>query len=136
MAQRLGKGGHDRRHHLLSVGLWDDRPLDAKRARRADRLVGGPESVPVIDDTALPKKGRHPVGVGPRYASASGKHARGQTRVSPAPARPAVPVALRLVRPQSWTEDPARLTRVGEPEDWRLHRTTPEIARDADRTPA
>ena len=40
---------------------------------QADRLVGGPDAVLVIDDTALPKKGSHSVGVAPQYASALGK---------------------------------------------------------------
>ena len=40
---------------------------------KADRLVGGDNAVLVIDDTALPKKGSHSVGVAAQYASALGK---------------------------------------------------------------
>jgi len=40
---------------------------------QADRLVGGSDAVLVIDDTAIPKKGTHSVGVAPQYASALGK---------------------------------------------------------------
>src|SRR3712207_8161620 len=43
---------------------------------QADRLVGGPEAVLVIDDTALPKKGQLSVGVAPQYASADRKSTR------------------------------------------------------------
>ena len=34
----------------------------------ADRMVGGDDAWLIIDDTALPKKGRHSVGVAPQYA--------------------------------------------------------------------
>jgi len=33
---------------------------------QADRLVGGDDAVPVIDDTAVPKRGEHSVGVAAR----------------------------------------------------------------------
>jgi SRSO17 transposase len=41
-----------------------------------DRLVGGPDAILVIDDTALPKKGTRSVGVAPQYAGALGKVAQ------------------------------------------------------------
>src|SRR5471030_2308867 len=46
----------------------------------------------VVDDTALPKKGSHSVGVAPQYASALGKTANCQTLVSLTLARNEVPV--------------------------------------------
>jgi SRSO17 transposase len=47
---------------------------------QADRLVGGPDAYLVIDDTAVPKKGTHSVGVAPQYASALGKNANSDVR--------------------------------------------------------
>jgi hypothetical protein len=38
---------------------------------QADRLVGGDDAVLVIDDTAIPKKGTHSVGVAAQYAPAA-----------------------------------------------------------------
>ena len=58
------------------------RPLEEELLIQADRLVGGGDAVLVIDDTALPKKGKHSVGVAPQYASALGKTANCQTLVS------------------------------------------------------
>src|SRR6516164_7166623 len=58
---------------------------------QADRLVGGSDAVLVIDDTAIPKKGTHSVGVAPQYASALGKTANCQTLVSLTLARGEVP---------------------------------------------
>jgi SRSO17 transposase len=84
----------------------------------------------VIDDTALPKKGQHSVGVAPQYASVLGKNANCQTLVSLTLAREEVPVAvgLRLFLPESWTGDAARMSRAGVPEACRTSRSKPEIA--------
>ena len=97
---------------------------------QADRLVGGNDAILVIDDTAIPKKGKHSVGVAAQYASALGKTANCQTLVSLTLARGEVPVtvALRLFLPESWTSDRARLKRVGVPAEHWAERTKPEIA--------
>ena len=84
----------------------------------------------VIDDTAIPKKGTHSVGVAAQYASALGKTANCQTLISLTLARGEVPVmlALRLFLPESWTSKRARLERAGVPAEYRTARTKPEIA--------
>src|SRR5262249_40568129 len=75
------------------------------------------DAVLVIDDTAIPKKGTHSVGVAPQYASALGKTANCQTLVSLTLARGEVPVvlALRLFLPESWTSKRSRLERARVP---------------------
>ena len=130
MAERLGLSSHDSLHHFVSVGVWDAEPLEAALRREADRLVGGADAYLVIDDTALPKKGKHSVGVAPQYASALGKNANCQTLVSLtlAAGEVPVPIALRLFLPESWTRDAHRLDKAGVPEAWRPHRTKPEMA--------
>jgi hypothetical protein len=67
--------------------------------------------------TAVPKKGKHSVGLAWQYVSALGKNANCQTLVSLILARDEVPVmvALRLFLPESWTSDLARLKRAGVP---------------------
>jgi hypothetical protein len=57
MAACLGLSGHDQLQHFIASPAWDDGPLWRVLAGQADRLVGGPGAVLVIDDTALPKKG-------------------------------------------------------------------------------
>ena len=95
-----------------------------------NKLVGGADAFLVIDDTALPKKGTHSVGVAPQYASALGKTANCQTLVSLTLARGEVPVmvGLRLFLPETWTGYKARLDRAGVPAEYRSARTKPEIA--------
>src|SRR5215213_10558459 len=57
MALQLGLGGHDQLQHFIASPAWDDGALWTVLAHEADRLIGGPDAVLVIDDTALPKKG-------------------------------------------------------------------------------
>src|SRR5256885_14412796 len=130
MAERLAPNDYDQLHHFIAGGVWDLAPLERELLIQADRLVGGSDAVLVIDDTAVPKKGKHSVGVAPQYASALGKNANCQTLVSLTLARGEVPVmvALRLFLPESWTSDRVRLERAGVPVEYRTARTKPEIA--------
>ncbi len=130
MAERVAPGDYDRLHHFVSDGVWDEAPLERELALQADKLVGGAGAFLVIDDTTLPKKGTHSVGVAPQYASALGKTANCQTLVSLTLARGEVPVmvGLRLFLPETWTGDEARLERAGVPAEYRSARTKSEIA--------
>src|SRR5437763_13859280 len=137
MAERLAPGDYDQLHHFVSAGVWNAAPLETELLIQADRLVGGSDAVLVIDDTAVPKKGTHSVGVAAQYASVLGKTANYQTLVSLTLARGEVPVmlALRLFLPESWTSNQARLERAGVPADYRTARSKPEIAlAEIDRT--
>ena len=130
MAERFAPGDYDQLHHFVSAGVWDAAPLETELLIQADKLVGGGNAVLVIDDTAVPKKGQHSVGVAPQYASALGKTANCQTLVSLTLARGEVPVmvALRLFLPENWANDRRRLERAGVPVEYRTARTKPEIA--------
>jgi DDE superfamily endonuclease len=130
MAERFAPGDYDQLHHFVSAGVWDAAPLEAELLIQADRVVGGSNAMLVIDDTAVPKKGQHSVGVAPQYASSLGKTASCQTLVSLTLARGEVPVmvALRLFLPENWTNDRRRLERAGVPVEYRTARTKPEIA--------
>jgi SRSO17 transposase len=130
MASRAGDVGYDQLHHFIAAGVWDSVPLDAALLREADRLVGDEAGFLVIDDTALPKKGRHSVGVAPQYASSLGKTANCQSLVSVTLASREVPVmvGLRLFLPETWTDDPERMVRTRVPKERQTALTKPEIA--------
>jgi SRSO17 transposase len=132
IATRLGLRGHDQLHHFISSAAWDDKPLWRVLAGQADAVVGGGDAVLVVDDTALPKKGTHSVGVAPQYCGELGKQANCQSLVSLTLARGEVPVPVgfRLFLPKSWTDDPARCATAGVPETARTAQTKPEIALD------
>ena len=82
MAFRTPAADYDQLHHFVGAGIWDEAPLERELLVQADGLVGGADAVLVIDDTALPKKGKHSVGVAPQYATVLGKQANCQTLVS------------------------------------------------------
>ncbi|MBB3571736.1 SRSO17 transposase [Rhizobium sp. BK491] len=130
MAARAGTVSYDQLHHFVASGVWDAAPLEAALLAEADRQVGANDAWLIVDDTALPKKGSHSVGVAAQYASVLGKNANCQTLVSLTLASGEVPVmvGLRLFLPESWTSNPARLDRAGVPDDHRAYSTKPDIA--------
>jgi SRSO17 transposase len=130
MAARDGDVGYDQLHHFIASGVWDAAPLEKALLIEADKMVGGADAWLIIDDTALPKKGAHSVGVAPQYASSLGKTANCQSLVSLTLASREVPVmvGLRLFLPESWTDDPERMAQARVPQDRQVASSKPEIA--------
>src|SRR5215218_3461359 len=130
LAARVAPGDTEQLHHFISGSPWATGPLEAVLTTQADRLVGGPDTVLVIDDTALPKQGRHSVGVARQYCGALGKRANCQVLVSLTLARGEVPVpvGLRLFLPEAWANDPERCARAGVPGERRGPLAKTEIA--------
>ncbi len=118
MAARVAPGETQQLHHFVSTSPWLTAPLEDELVKAADRLVGGPDAVLVIDDTALVKQGRHSVGVKRQYCGQLGKRANCQSLVSLTLAHAEVPicVGLRLFLPEDWCNDAARRAAVGVPE--------------------
>ena len=117
MAARVAPGEVQQLHHFVSASPWATEPLEAELVRAADRLVGGPGAVLVVDDTALVKQGSHSVGVQRQYCGELGKKANCQALVSLTLARGEVPVCvgLRLFLPERWAGDTERRRRAGVP---------------------
>ncbi len=128
LAARVAPSEVQQLHHFVAASPWPVAPLEAVLAAKADELLGGPDAVLVIDDTALPKQGKHSVGVARQYCGQLGKRANCQVLVSLTLARDEVPapVALRLYLPEGWRADAERRRRAGVPEDlghrpkWRI----------------
>lgn len=131
MARRVAPDDVQQLHHFVSASPWATAPLEAELVRQAERLVGGPEAVLVIDDTALVKQGKHSVGVQRQYCGQLGKCANCQALISLTLARHEVPVCvgLRLFLPEVWAADPERCRRAGVPEGM-THRPKWRIALD------
>ena len=94
MAERLAPGDYDQLHRFVAAGVWNAAPLETELLVQADRHIDGSDAELVIDDTAVPKKGTHSLGVASQYASALGKTANCQTLVSLTLARGEVPVMV------------------------------------------
>jgi SRSO17 transposase len=118
MAARVAPGDTQQLHHFVSTSPWATAPLEDELVKAADRLVGGPDAVLVVDDTALVKQGRHSVGVKRQYCGQLGKRANCQSLVSLTLARGEVPVGvgLRLFLPEDWCGDAGRRAAAGVPE--------------------
>ncbi len=117
MADRVCPGDTQQLHHFVSSSPWATAPLEQVLAATATALVGGPTAVLIIDDTALPKQGRHSVGVARQYCGVLGKRANCQVLVSLtlAQAEVPVPLALRLYLPEAWASDADRRARAKVP---------------------
>jgi SRSO17 transposase len=118
MAARVAPGDTQQLHHSVSTSPWATTPLEDELVGVADRLVGGPGAVLVVDDTALVKQGKHSVGVKRQYCGQLGKRANCQALVSLTLARAEVPVGvgLRLFLPEDWCGDAGRRVVAGVPE--------------------
>jgi SRSO17 transposase len=117
--------------HFVGAGGWSDEKVLAKVSELVVPAITkhGPIEAWIIDDTGIPKKGRHSVGVKPQYCGQLGKEANCQVAVSLSIANhfASLPVGYRLYLPKEWAEDRARRDRAGVPEDIRF-KTKQQIA--------
>jgi SRSO17 transposase len=107
--------------HFVGEGRWSDEKVLAKVRELVLPQIErhGPIEAWIIDDTGLPKKGRHSVGVARQYCGQLGKEDNCQVAVSLSIANEhaSLPVAYRLYLPQEWVQDGDRLRKAGVPED-------------------
>ena len=110
MAARVAPADTQQLHHFVSTSPWATAPLEEELVQAADRLVGGPDAVLVVDDTALVKRGRHSVGVKRQCRGQLGERADCQSPASLTLARAEVPVGVgpRLFPPEDRCADAAR----------------------------
>ena len=107
--------------HFIGEGRWSDERVLAKVREMVlpQMQRRGPIEAWIIDDTSIPKQGRHSVGVARQYCGQLGKEDNCQVSVSLslANSHASLPMAYRLYLPQEWTQDRQRLRMAGVPED-------------------
>ncbi len=112
---------HQSMHHLISRSPWNDRAIiRVTRQTVLDQMERhGGVMAWVLDDTGIPKKGTHSVGVARQYCGLLGKQDNCQVVVSLSLANSVVsiPSAYRLFLPESWAQDATRRKKVGVPEE-------------------
>jgi SRSO17 transposase len=135
MAARTAPGRTAAQHqsllHFVGVAPWSDEKVLGKVRELVLPAIEkhGPIEAWIIDDTALPKQGRHSVGVHHQYCGQLGKQANCQVAVSLSIANhwASLPVAYRLYLPKAWAEDGARRDKTGVPLEIGF-KSKPEIA--------
>jgi SRSO17 transposase len=94
--------------HFLADSPWDPAVIDRAVAERVCAVI---EPVAwVLDDTGVPKYGRHSPGVKRQYSGTLGKIGSCQIAVSlhAVSTKGTVPLGFRLYVPEDWCADPAR----------------------------
>jgi SRSO17 transposase len=119
--------------HFVGQSEWsDERVLNKVRELVLPAIERhGPIEVWIIDDTGIPKQGKHSVGVAHQYCGQLGKEANCQVAVSLSIANhhASLPVAYRLYLPHEWINDRARRRKAGVPREIKF-KTKQEIALD------
>jgi SRSO17 transposase len=112
---------HQSLHHFVAAAPWSE--LELLRVARDYALSAFERHAPigawVIDDTGIPKKGSHSVGVSHQYCGVLGKSANCQVAVtvSLVNALMSVPTGFRLYLPEGWAQDPQRRHAAGVPQE-------------------
>jgi SRSO17 transposase len=112
---------HQSLHHFVATAPWSE--LDLLRVARDYALSVFERHAPigawVVDDTGIPKKGSHSVGVSHQYCGVLGKSANCQVAVtvSLVNALLSVPTGFRLYLPEGWAQDPQRRQAAGVPDE-------------------
>ena len=123
MAARVDPGHvaarHQSMHHFVANAVWRDAAvLAVARDWALEQLERhGPVAAWVVDDTGMPKKGTHSVGVAKQYCGVLGKQENCQVAVAVSLAHPvlSVPAAYRLYLPEGWARDRRRRAAAGIP---------------------
>jgi SRSO17 transposase len=137
MAARVQPGrvqaAHQSLHHFVAKADWSDEAVLAAVRTRVLPIIErrGPIRALIIDDTGMPKKGEHSVGVARQYCGQLGKQDNCQVAVSLSAANDhaSLPIAYRLYLPHEWADDPDRRAEAGVPDDI-VFQTKPQIALD------
>jgi len=135
MAARVQPGrvqaAHQSLHHFVAKADWsDEAALAAVRACVLPIIEQhGQTRALIIDDTGIPKKGSHSVGVARQSCGQLGKQDNCQVAVSLSAANDhaSLPIAYRLYLPHEWADDPDRRAQAGVPDEI-VFQTKPRIA--------
>ena len=119
MVSRLGGGPveYEALQHFLADSPWDPAVVDRAVAERVCAVIE--PAAWVLDDTGVPKDGRHSPGVKRQYSGTLGKIGNCQIAVSlhAVSARGTVPLGFRLYLPEDWCADPQRRKEAKIPAD-------------------
>jgi SRSO17 transposase len=117
--------------HFVGQSQWSDEKVLSKVRELVLPAIErhGAIEAWIIDDTGLPKQGKHSVGVAQQYCGQLGREGNCQVAVSLSIANhhASLPVAYRLYLPREWAKDGARRRKARVPREVKF-KTKQEIA--------
>lgn len=116
---------------FVSDSPWDHEALIKRIGKDVDALVGGNDSMLIIDESGFAKKGKKSVGVARQWNGRLGKVDNSQVGVFAALSNAQGAGSLvdtRLYLPEEWTKDPQRCDGAKIPKDKREGLTKPQLA--------
>jgi SRSO17 transposase len=131
MVARLGGGKveYEALQHFLADSPWDPAVVERAVAERVCAVIE--PAAWVLDDTGVPKDGKHSPGVKRQYSGTLGKIGSCQIAVSlhAVSANGTVPLGFRLYLPEDWCQDPVRRRETKIPADVEFQ-TKPALGAD------
>jgi len=113
------RSAHQSMHHLVADADWSDAVLLSAVAEQVLPALtkGEAPCLWIVDDTGMPKKGEHSVGVARQYCGQLGKTENCQVAMSLSlgTERGSLPLGYRLYLPREWAADQARRDRAKIP---------------------
>jgi len=133
MEEVVPEADHQVLQHMLSESAWSERAVLDQIAQEASQRLGTDEGTSlIIDESGIPKKGRHSVGVGRQWCGQIGKVDNCQVGVFAALSRDSDVTLIdeRLFLPQDWTDDDRRCQAAGIPKAQRGFQRKADLALD------
>lgn len=120
IAKRLPGGDVQSLQQFVNQSPWEYKPVMKKLREEMIKKYGSSEGVLILDDTALPKKGKKSVGVAHQWCGALGKVANCQNLVTwhySVPSGHHFPISGEIYLPREWTQDKRRIEEAGVPRE-------------------
>lgn len=131
IGRELPETNGQRLQELLTRTAWEAAEMDAIRIDLMLERASVGDGILIVDDTGLPKKGKHSVGVARQYSGTLGRVDNCQVVVTSHYVDAVFdwPVNARLYLPKSWTQNRSRCRKAHVPEEISF-RTKGQIALD------
>lgn len=130
MEEYVAESDYQSQQNFLTDSPWDSRPVLDQIAKDVSQLLGGRGSVLIVDESGFSKKGGKSAGVDRQWNGRLGKIDNCQVGVFAAlgDRNGASLIDAQLYLPESWTKDSKRCREAKIPDEFRVHRSKPEIA--------
>jgi len=121
MAEAIPGSNDQSLQNFLTTSPWEAQNVIENVAVDANTIIGGhPNSCLIIDESGIPKKGDHSVGVARQWCGQLGKIDNCQVGVYSTLCRGenATLIGTRLFLPQAWVDDKKRCEKAGIPDEF------------------